>query len=287
MQRRMEDLSGRVAVVIGGGSGIGRGIALGLATEEMRVVVADIDAGSAEGVRDEIAGAGGTATAAQVDGTDRQSLGRLAEATVAEHGAVHVLSTNVGVVADRPLATTSETDWAWIIEFNLLSAVRAVDVFLPSLRAAGSAHIVITASLAALLAPPSVSGVHLGPYTATKHALLGYAESLRGELAGEGVGVSLLCPGMVRSNLVATSARHRPARHGGPLPPPLAGEPPGTLMSPEEVGPVVVRGIRSDRLHILTHPAGRRLVEARHAALVEDFTFFADGGAMEDPSVKQ
>ncbi len=276
MQRRMEDVNGRVAVVIGGGSGIGRGIALGLATEGMRVVVADIDAVSAEGVSNEITGFGGTATAAQVDGTDRQSLGRLAEATVAEHGAVHVLSTNVGVVADRPLTTASETDWAWIIEFNLLSAVRAVDVFLPCLRASGPSHIVITASLAALLAPPIVSGIHLGLYTATKHALLGYAESLRGELAAEGIGVSLLCPGMVRSNLAATSARHRPARHGGPLPPPPPPEPPDTLMSPEAVGPVVVRGIKSNRLHILTHPASRALVEARHAALVDDFAFFAD-----------
>jgi NAD(P)-dependent dehydrogenase (short-subunit alcohol dehydrogenase family) len=277
MQQRMEDLSGRVAVVIGGGSGIGRGIALGLATEGMRVVVADIDRASADEVRDEIGGTGGIATAAQVDGTDRESLGRLAGSTVAEQGAVHVLSTNVGVVADRPLDAASETDWDWIIEFNLLSAVRAVDVFLPHLRAsAGSAHIVITASLAALLATPSVSGIHLGLYTATKHALLGYAECLRGELADDGIGVSLLCPGMVRSNLAATSARHRPARHGGPLPPPPAREPMGTLMPPEAVGPVVVRGIKGNRLHIITHPASRGLIEARHAALVDDFAFFTE-----------
>jgi NAD(P)-dependent dehydrogenase (short-subunit alcohol dehydrogenase family) len=272
----MEDLSDRVAVVIGAGSGIGRGIALGLAAEGMRVVVADIDAASADGVRDEITDAGGTATATRVDGTDRGSLADLAEGTVAAYGAVNLLSTNVGVVADRPLTTASEADWAWIIEFNLMSAVRAVDAFLPHLRAAGSAHIVITASLAALLAPPSVSGVHLGLYTATKHALLGYAESLRGELAGEGIGVSLLCPGMVRSNLAATSARHRPARHGGPLPPPPDREPQVTMMAPEAVGPVVVRGIKSDRLHILTHPAGLALVEARHAGVVDDFAFFAD-----------
>jgi NAD(P)-dependent dehydrogenase (short-subunit alcohol dehydrogenase family) len=276
----MEDLIGRVAVVVGGGSGIGRGIALGLATEGMRVVVADIDRASAEGVRDEIAGTGATATTAQVDGTDRASLRRLAESTVAQHGAVHVLSTNVGVVADRPLDTASEADWDWILEFNLLSAVRAVDVFLPHLRTSGAAdgstHIVITASLAALLALPSVSGVHLGLYTATKHALLGYAECLRGELADEDIGVSLLCPGMVRSNLAATSARHRPARHGGPLPPPPAREPPGTLMPPEAVGPVVVRGIKANRLHILTHLASRGLIEARHAALVDDFAFFAE-----------
>jgi len=135
---------------------------------------------------------------------------------------------------------------------------------------------VITASLAALLAPPTVSGIHLGLYTATKHALLGYAECLRGELADEGIGVSLLCPGMVRSNLAATSARHRPARYGGPLPPPPAREPAATLMPPEAVGPVVVRGIKANRLHILTHPASRDLIEARHAALADDFAFFAE-----------
>jgi short-subunit dehydrogenase len=106
--------------------------------------------------------------------------------------------------------------------------------------------------------------------------LLGYAESLRGELAYEGIGVSLLCPEMVRSNLAATSARHRPARHGGPLPPPPVREPMATMMAPEAVGPVVVRGIKSNRLHILTHPAGRGLVDARHAALADDFAFFAE-----------
>ena len=81
---------------------------------------------------------------------------------------------------------------------------------------------------------------------------------------------------MVRSNLAATSARHRPARHGGPLPPPPAREPALTMMSPEAVGPVVVRGIKSDRLHNHTPPAGLGPVEARHAAVVDDFAFFAD-----------
>jgi hypothetical protein len=80
---------------------------------------------------------------------------------------------------------------------------------------------------------------------------------------------------MVRSNLAATSARHRPARHGGPLPPPPGREPPVTMMAPEAVGPVVVRGIRADRLHILTHPESLGLVEARHATVVDDFAFFA------------
>jgi NAD(P)-dependent dehydrogenase (short-subunit alcohol dehydrogenase family) len=272
----VEELTGRTAVVIGGGSGIGRGTALGLGAEGMRVVVADIERASADAVADEIARGGGNASAAQVDGTDRAALDALADRVVAEHGAANLLSTNVGVVADHPLDAGTEQDWAWVIEFNLLSAVRAVNAFLPHMRAGREpGHIVITASLAALMAVPgNVGGLHLGVYTATKHALLGYGETLRGELAADGIGVSVLCPGTVRSNLVATSARNRPARHGGPLPEPTAAQD-GPWMPPEAVGPVVVRGIKANRLHILTHPEARPVIEARHAALIDDFRFFA------------
>jgi NAD(P)-dependent dehydrogenase (short-subunit alcohol dehydrogenase family) len=291
----MQELRGRTAVVVGGGSGVGRGVALGLGGEGMQVVVADIDPKTAEAVRAEIVGAGGQATAAAVDGTDRSALADLAAHARSEHGAVHVLSTNVGVFANQPLDTATEQDWAWIVEFNLLSAVRAVEAFLPHLRRAagsagsdgsggsdgsagsgGSAHIVITASMAALMAPGAgTHGVHLGLYTATKHALLGYGETLRGELAHDGIGVSVLCPGMVRSNLAATSARNRPARYGGPLPEP-DGAPLPQSMAPEAVGPVVVRGIKANRLHILTHPESRQVVEARHAVLIDDFSFFSE-----------
>jgi len=277
----VHDLAGRTAVVIGGGSGIGRGVALGLGREQMKVMVADIDEGSAAQVRDEITAAGGQATAATVDATDRSSLSALADLTIGGHGGVHVLVTTVGVVLDRRLDEATEEDWAWFLEFNVMAQVRSVDVFLPHLRAHGQpGHIVTTSSMAGVLALPPlmVGNTHLGLYTTTKHALVGYSEMLRHELEPLGIGVSVLCPGMVASRLATTSARNRPERFGGPLPavehPPLPSAIPN-----EDVGPIVVRGIRANRAYIFTHPEAAGMVRHRQARVQDDFSFFAGGGA--------
>jgi NAD(P)-dependent dehydrogenase (short-subunit alcohol dehydrogenase family) len=274
----LTELEGRAAVVIGGGSGIGRGIALALAAEGMRVVVADIFHEAAVAVAEEIAKNGGQATDAAVDGRDRASLAALADQAVAAYGGIQLLSTNVGVFANRPLDAATEEDWAWILELNLMSAIRAVDVFLPRLREAGGpAAVVITASMAALrcVPPNQAAGVHLGMYTATKHALLGYAETLRMELEPEGIGVSLLCPGQVQSNLMETSLRLAPGAEGKHTDAPAWTQRPEGAMTGEEVGRCVVRGITGNRFHILTHPEARAGQEERHQALMADFDYFA------------
>ena len=133
---RVNELAGRTAVVIGGGSGVGRGIALGLAAAGMRVAVADIHLESAQAVRDEIEGTGATAIAGAADATDRASLGAFAEEVVTQLGAVHVLVSTVGVIIDRRLDEATDDDWGWLLEFNLMAVVRGVNVFLPYLRAA-------------------------------------------------------------------------------------------------------------------------------------------------------
>jgi NAD(P)-dependent dehydrogenase (short-subunit alcohol dehydrogenase family) len=274
----LENLAGRTSVVIGGGSGIGRGIALALAAEGMRVVVGDIDVESATAVAEEVVSTGGVATAARVDGRDRGSLAVLADEAIARYGDVHVMSTNVGVFADRSLDSASDEDWSWIIELNLMSAVRAVDVFLPRLRASGPpTAVVVTASMAALrvVPPAQAGGVHLGLYTASKHALLGYAETLRSELEAEGIGVSLLCPGQVRSNLMETSLRLARGADARRRDAPTRVQRPENAMTGEDVGRIVVRGITADRFHILTHPDARAGVEKRHGALMADFDYFA------------
>ncbi len=274
----MELGPGHSAVVIGGGSGIGRGTSLGLAAEGVNVVIGDIDLDSAQSVRDEIVAHGGQATAHRVDGTSRDSLTELAASAASDVGAIHVLCNNVGVVTDLPLDGATETDWAWVIEFNLMSIVRSVDIFLPRLRAHGHpAHIVNTASMAALQAvtPTMAGGTHLGLYTATKHAILGYCEILRDELREEGIGVSVLCPGMVESNLGVTSGRNRPDRYGGPFDR-FGGSEARTIpgqMPNEQVGPFVVKGIRGNRLHILTH-TDTRLLQARHQVLMDDAAYY-------------
>jgi len=276
----VEDLAGKGAVCVGAGSGIGRGIALGLAAEGMRVLVADIEPESADGVREEIAGGHGEAWSATVDATSNDSLAELARTAADLVGDVHVLVQTVGVIADTPLAEATEQEWGWFSEFHLMSAVRTVNAFLPGMRAHGEGgHIVLTSSMAGLLAlsPQMTGGVNTGLYTVMKHALVGYGEMLRHELAPEGIGVSVLCPGLVESNLGATSARNRPERFGGAFADPSGGGMPPGAMPNEAVGPIVVRAIRANRAVILTHPETRPLVEARQQALLDDYTFAAEG----------
>jgi NAD(P)-dependent dehydrogenase (short-subunit alcohol dehydrogenase family) len=264
----LKALRNRVAVVTGAASGIGRGIALALAAEGMKVAVADVDAAGAEAVAGEL---GGGAFPLLLDVTSNGSLEAGAKQVEAAGGA-SLLVNNAGVMLPLvPMSEVSDADWDYILSVNLLGVVKCVRAFLPQLRAhAPEAHIVNTASLGGLVAVP---GVPIGPYVTSKYACVGYSESLRGELAGEGIGVSVPCPGMVSSNLTATSARNRPQRFGSQAAP--AGSagvaaPPG-MMEPEDVGPVVVRGVRENRLHILTHANGRPQVEKRFAAILADF----------------
>jgi NAD(P)-dependent dehydrogenase (short-subunit alcohol dehydrogenase family) len=274
-------IDGRTAVVIGGGSGVGRGIALGLAARGMRVAVADIDAPSAEAVAAEVAATGATAMARRVDATDRDSLRDLAGAVVGELGALHVLVNTVGVILDQPLESSTEADWAWFFDFNVMASVRNVQEFLPHLRAHGEpAHIVLTSSMAGLLAlGPELVVVRNGLYTTTKHAMIGLADMLRLELAPEGIGVSVLCPGLVAGNLGVTSARNRPDRFGGPMPPPDTGRRPSSAMPNEAVGPIVADAIEHNRFYIFTHPENVELVKARHQQVLDDFAFYASRAA--------
>ena len=273
----MKITSETTAVITGGGGGIGRGIALGLAAGGARLVIADIDIETASTVADEMSGQGAHAIAVQLDATDIESITAAADAAESSFGSIDVVANNVGVVHSRGLLEATEDEWGWVIELNLMSIVRSCAVFAPRIRAHGrGGHIVNTASMAALWAskPEEVSGVQLGLYTTTKHAVLGYSETLRGELAPDGIGVSCLCPGMVDSSLMQTSMRHRPDRYGG------AGEVAPSrgvnphAMSQEEVGKYVVAGIEGNRTQILTHPGARKFVDERATTLASDFEFF-------------
>ena len=204
--------------------------------------------------------------------TSEGSLEEAAEAIERSFGKVHLLSNNAGVTLDQgPITQKSSADWEWVFSVNTFGIVKSVQAFLPALRAHGEGgHIVNTASMAGLVA---IGDLQVGVYTASKYACVGYSEILRGELAPEGIGVSVFCPGMVESNLSATSARNRPKRFGGPLPTP-DGEIPDALrdmmITGEEAGEIVVQGIRANRLHILTHAESRGMIEMRFGQLLAD-----------------
>jgi NAD(P)-dependent dehydrogenase (short-subunit alcohol dehydrogenase family) len=283
----MDNLDGRVAVVTGGGSGIGCGIAVSLGAEGMTVAVADIQESKAREVAAEIEAAGGSAFGIGVDVTSVASLASAAEEIVAKTGGVNLLCANAGVLARvGSLANHTIGDWEYTLSVNVLGIVKTVAAFLPALRGrVPDAHIVTTASLGGLV---SDVGAPMGAYIASKYACVGYSEMLRSELEGQGIGVSVLCPAVVASSLFQTSTENRPCAYGEQAAVKLEGAPKGAKgagphlalqhgIPAEDVGPILIRAIRANRFHVVTHPHTRSLVESRFQTLLGDFDFAARG----------
>ena len=269
----MDDLSGKTALVTGAGSGIGRGIALALAREGANVALADIEEGTAAAAAREVEALEVRALAAQLDVTDEAAQRALAERVEAEFGALHIICLNAGVLSAEPVSEAAEADWQWTFGVNLFGVVRGVRACLPALRRqAPNAHILITASVAGLRPNEAVP---IGVYSASKHAVLAYAEVLHDELATQGIGVSTLCPGGVRTQ-IGVAGRNRPDDYGGPNDDIAFGQAGSGLsggMDPEEAGRIAVRGIKAGRRLVLTHPETREQVEARYARIMDDYDF--------------
>ncbi len=270
----MDDLSGKVALVTGAGSGIGRGIALACADEGMHVVLADVQPGTASAVAAEVLSKEVQALAFDLDVTDQRRLESIADQVYAEFGELNLLVNNAGVMTAGPVSQATQADWDWTFKVNLFGVVNGIQTFLPRMRVqAGEAHIVNTVSMAGLRLNEQRE---LGVYSSSKHAAIAYTESLRDELAPEGIGVSALCPGGV-ATLIGESTRNRPDEFGGPSSEPAPGFEGGVMarqMDPEEVGRVVIRGVKANRGLIFTHPQLRSHVERRYQRIMEDFDFF-------------
>ncbi|MET0578648.1 MAG: SDR family NAD(P)-dependent oxidoreductase, partial [Ilumatobacteraceae bacterium] len=256
----VRELAGRVAVVTGGASGIGRAMASRFRDEGVAVVIADLEADCVRATADEL-GVHGVVT----DVSDLASVEALAAEVLERHGAIHLVCNNAGVNAAGSLAASTIRDWQWVVGVNLWGVVHGVHVFLPHLLDnPDGGHLVNTSSMAGLLAVPNV-----GIYSATKFAVVSISETLAIELAGTPVGVSVLCPGMVDTN-IRTSERNRPAalRDDGDARPPATDLPPLRGSDPMDVAGAVVDAVRDDRFWILTHPDAMAAVDARHRALM-------------------
>lgn len=264
----MQELTGRVAVVTGGGSGIGRGICLAAADRGMHLVIADIELGVAESVAAAVRGSGGEAIAVRTNVTDRSSVDALADRAYEMFGSVHLLCNNAGVMSVGPIAETTPEDWQWLFGVNVFGIVHGIQAFVPRMRAqGGEAHVVNTGSMSSI---STTRAVPVGTYCATKHAVLGLSETLRHELEGDGIGVSILCPGGVATQLFSAE-RNLPEELRGRVTPPVLARREVERMDPREVGEQVLDAVQADRFWILTHPERRDTIALRAEGLLDAF----------------
>jgi len=265
----MKQLGGKVAVVTGGGSGIGRELALACAAEGMKVVLADIDEpGMVETARltnaETMAVRCNVAKAADVES--------LADRVYEAHGAAHLLFNNAGVSVAGPTWTTTLHDWEWCMGINLMGVVHGIRAFVPRmLKQGGEAHVVSTASAAGTLSVPGSS-----VYCVSKHGVVTMSECLHHELrqAKSQIGVSVLCPAFVPTG-IADSHRNRPPEFAdtNPHAAPYAAWAKKAVekgkISAAEVAAMTLAAVKENRFYIFTHPHTRDAIEVRMQDLLQ------------------
>lgn len=276
----MKDFTGRVAVVTGAASGIGRGLADRFAAEGMKVVIADVEQAALDAAEREMTAAGATVLAVRTDVSKQADVQALADETMDRFGAVHIVCNNAGVGGGGPQASWDAPlgDWESVLGVNLWGVIHGVRAFVPLMLQGGDeGHIVNTASVAGLIAGAG------GPsYTVSKFGVVGYSESLFHELAmasGGKVKVSVLCPALTNTRIIESGRNHP----GGPMPEPAAGTQEKMMldmirgifaggMLPSETASIVLDGIINERFYILTHPEHNAQIEARVRAVVSGGT---------------
>jgi NAD(P)-dependent dehydrogenase (short-subunit alcohol dehydrogenase family) len=260
----MHELTAKVAVVTGGASGIGRAMAARFASEGMHVVIADIEQGPLDATASELGVLG-----IRTDVSKPESVEQLATTVIERFGAVHLLCNNAGVGGGGAIASLSLDDWRWVIDVNLWGVVHGLHFFLPHLLAnPDGAHIVNTASMAGLTTWPGI-----GPYNATKYAVVAISETLAIELHDTSVGVSVLCPGLVNTNIF-TSQRNRPDSQRNSAPNIEARTMNEQLLremaiDPAGVADLVAFAVQTNQFWIFTHPELLQVVEERHRRLID------------------
>ena len=276
----MKEFRGKVAVITGAASGIGRGLAEHCAQEGMKVVLADVDEAALTQAERELKDAGAEVLAVRTDVSKADDVEALARRALGAFGAVHLLFNNAGVGAGTTVWESTLADWEWVLGVNLWGVIHGVRTFVPlMLEQADECHIVNTASMAGL-----VSGPALGVYKVTKHGVVSLSETLCCELAAvtPNVKVSVLCPAGVNTN-VMDSERNRPAElrnaSAGQSAHPAVRQSEEMLrrlvatgMPPSEVAAAVFDAIRDGRFYILTHPTWKPLVRKRMEDILQERT---------------
>jgi meso-butanediol dehydrogenase / (S,S)-butanediol dehydrogenase / diacetyl reductase len=270
------DLAGRIAVVTGAGSGFGAALAHEFARAGMAVAALDIDEPRAGDTASALAAYGVAAHAGRIDAGDPESIRDAAGWVGERFGGCDLLCANVGVQQFGSLDRLTDDDWAWVLGVNVLGTIRTVAAFLPQMRRrTGWRHVAITASSGVL-----VPAVRLGAYTTSKFAVMGFGETLRLELAGEGIGVTLVLPGGMMTRHLESSAAARPGSLGPSVTMPddieamLAGQEPSEgpgLATPEDAARDVLPQLVANEPYVITHGNYRAEYERRAAAIADAF----------------
>src|SRR6204780_1555699 len=274
----MQDFAGRTAFVTGGAHGIGSGLVRALLAEGCKVAIADIRMASIEQALKALDSP--MAMGVQVDVSSREAMARAADEVEAQFGPVSLLFNNAGINLFQSIEDSSYDDWDWVLGVNLHGPINGVMTFVPRMIAAGrGGYVVNTASMAAFLAAGKP-----GIYNMTKFAVRGMSESLRASLAPHGIGVSVLCPGLVKSYIYA-SDEIRPEHLK------VGAKPVDTQnvkrlaeihefgMEPDVIAQRVLEAMRENRFHIFTHPEFRDELRDLFDEILQDFRDFpADPG---------
>jgi NAD(P)-dependent dehydrogenase (short-subunit alcohol dehydrogenase family) len=253
---------GQVAVITGGGSGIGRALAVACAQRGMAIAIGDIESAAADETVHILKAKGARAFAQHVDVTKAGDLAAFAERAYSEFSRCDLLCNNAGVLVLGPLEKATPADWKWVLDVNLYGVLHGLDAFLPRMLEAGRpGHILNSVSLRGVAGSPGC-----GVYSASKYGVLALTETLHAELANRRIGVTALCPWSVNTAIVA-SERNRPdARSMSPeaLQKLIDAAPSSEItIEPDQVAQVALEAVEDNELYAITHPCARDLLKAR------------------------
>lgn len=272
----MRDLTGKTAFITGGASGLGLAMAHAFGEAGMNVMLADIEEAPLAAAVKELEDRQIRASGVLCDVAVRNAVEAAAAKTIETFGKVHVVCNNAGVGAGGPIDQVRHADWDWILAVNLMGVIYGMETFLPLIRAHGEGGAFVnTASMAGMISPPGME-----PYSATKFAVVAMSEGWAGQLSPEGINVSVLCPGFVKTR-INQSGRTRQAQFGGPADSPVVADSMvDNGIDPERVGRRVLEAVQAGERYIFTHPDMRPFVEARFAGLMSAFDAAAASPAL-------
>jgi NAD(P)-dependent dehydrogenase (short-subunit alcohol dehydrogenase family) len=270
----VQSFAGRAAVITGGANGIGFATAREFGRRGARVMLGDIDQSALDGAVADLRAEGVDAHGVACDVRKLDDVTSLADEAFGVFGDVHVVFNNAGIAYAGPIVDTSHDDWRFVIDVDLWGPIHGVEAFLPRLIAQDAdSHMVFTSSFAGL-----IPNIGLGPYCVAKYGVVALAETLAREARPNGIGVSVLCPMIVETNLLANTERVRSADYG----PAMASEPEtvqqlasdptdDSVLNVEDVARLTADAIMANRLYVLPHRAARDSIRRRFERIDRTF----------------